>query len=111
MEQGARRRRARRRREACDRGSGARVVGCPRPRDARRRAPRHGRSAMTGGAPQTVAAAYSAGGVAWAGAPSRIYSRLAELLVASCPVSLDGLTTLDVGAGTGVASRAAQQRG
>jgi SAM-dependent methyltransferase len=66
---------------------------------------------MTGGAPQTVAAAYSAGGVAWAGAPSRIYSRLAELLVASCPVSLRGLTVLDVGAGTGVASRAAQSRG
>jgi ubiquinone/menaquinone biosynthesis C-methylase UbiE len=43
---------------------------------------------------------------AWAAGPARIYDRLAEALVARSPESLDGVTVLDLGAGTGAASRA-----
>ena len=51
-----------------------------------------------------AAAAYS--GSAWARGPARIYDRLAEVVVAALPVALDGVTALDLGAGTGAASRA-----
>ena len=57
---------------------------------------------MTGGA----AAAYSATGPAWERGPARIYDRLAEVVVATLPVPLAGATALDLGAGTGAASRA-----
>jgi SAM-dependent methyltransferase len=45
-------------------------------------------------------------GDAWAAGPGRIYDRLAEALVARSGDALDGLAVLDVGAGTGAASRA-----
>jgi ubiquinone/menaquinone biosynthesis C-methylase UbiE len=61
--------------------------------------------------PDSTAAAYSAGGTAWASGPSRVYTRLAELLVAAAPVSLAGRLVCDVGAGTGVGSRAALAAG
>ena len=57
---------------------------------------------MTAGA----AAAYSATGSAWERGPARIYNRLAELVVSALPVSLDGASALDLGAGTGAATRA-----
>jgi SAM-dependent methyltransferase len=54
-----------------------------------------------------VAEAYSDGAEAWADGPARVYSRLAELLVDFSPVSLNGMTVLDLGSGTGHGSRAA----
>lgn len=53
------------------------------------------------------AAAYSATGRAWQRGPGLIYDRLAEVFVSRSPVSLDRCRVLDVGAGTGAASRAA----
>lgn len=53
-----------------------------------------------------LAAAYSATGGAWQRGPGRIYDRLAEVLVAGSPVPLEGARVLDVGAGTGAATRA-----
>ena len=58
-----------------------------------------------------LAAAYSATGAAWELGPGRIYNRLSEVLVSRSPVSLAGRTVLDVGAGTGAASRAAGAAG
>lgn len=58
-----------------------------------------------------IAGAYSATGVAWQPGPGRIYDRLAEELVARCPVSLAGESVLDIGAGTGAATRAVRRRG
>jgi ubiquinone/menaquinone biosynthesis C-methylase UbiE len=58
---------------------------------------------VTGG----VASAYSLTGGAWQHGPGRVYDRLAEVLVSRCPVPLHGCRVLDVGAGTGAASRAA----
>lgn len=59
----------------------------------------------------SAGAAYSATGGAWETGPGRIYDRLAEVLVARAPVPLAGRTVLDVGAGTGAASRAARAAG
>ena len=53
-----------------------------------------------------VAAAYSVTGGAWQAGPGRIYDRLAEVLVATCPDGVRGRAALDLGAGTGAASRA-----
>jgi ubiquinone/menaquinone biosynthesis C-methylase UbiE len=53
-----------------------------------------------------VASAYSATGGSWQEGPARIYDRLAEVLVARSPTPLHGCRVLDVGAGTGAASRA-----
>jgi ubiquinone/menaquinone biosynthesis C-methylase UbiE len=50
------------------------------------------------------AAAYS--GSAWERGPARIYDRLAKLVVSALPVSVDGASALDLGAGTGAATRA-----
>src|SRR4051812_4739126 len=55
----------------------------------------------------SVADAYSAGADAWADGPIRIYATLADLLVASSPIELCGRRVLDLGAGTGAASRPA----
>jgi len=55
----------------------------------------------------TLADAYSATGGAWQAGPGRVYDRLAEHLVAACPGEVGGRRVLDVGAGTGAASRAA----
>jgi ubiquinone/menaquinone biosynthesis C-methylase UbiE len=57
------------------------------------------------------AAAYSATGGQWERGPARIYDRLAEVLVSRSPVPLGGRRVLDVGAGTGAASRAALAAG
>lgn len=50
--------------------------------------------------------AYSATGPAWQQGPGRVYDRLAEVVVAASPVPLTGRTVLDLGAGTGAATRA-----
>lgn len=50
------------------------------------------------------AAAYT--GPAWERGPARIYDRLAERVVSALPVPLDGAAALDLGAGTGAATRA-----
>ena len=63
---------------------------------------------MTAGA---AVAAYSATGGAWQRGPGRIYDRLAEVLVARCPVPVHGCRVLDVGAGTGAATRGALAAG
>ena len=54
----------------------------------------------------SAADAYSATGSAWQRGPGRIYDRLAEIVVAALPVSAAGGSALDLGAGTGAASRA-----
>jgi ubiquinone/menaquinone biosynthesis C-methylase UbiE len=53
-----------------------------------------------------VAAAYSATGAAWQAGPGPIYDRLAEVLVETSPVPVRGAWALDLGAGTGAATRA-----
>ena len=63
--------------------------------------------ALTG----ALAAAYSTTAGAWQQGPGRIYDRLAEVLVTGSPVPLTGTRVLDVGAGTGAASRAALAAG
>jgi ubiquinone/menaquinone biosynthesis C-methylase UbiE len=56
---------------------------------------------------RAVADAYDRTGAAWQAGPGRIYDRLAEVALERCPVPLAGATVLDVGAGTGAATRAA----
>lgn len=56
-------------------------------------------------------AAYSATGGAWQQGPGFIYDRLAEVLVGRSPIPLDECRVLDVGAGTGAATRAALAAG
>ena len=58
-----------------------------------------------------VADAYSAAGEAWHDGPTRIYDSLAREQLASAQVSLAGAAVLDLGAGTGAASRAAADAG
>ena len=58
-----------------------------------------------------VAAAYSATGGFWQQGPGRVYDRLADVLAARSPVPLSGCRVLDVGAGTGAATRAALAAG
>jgi SAM-dependent methyltransferase len=53
-----------------------------------------------------VAAAYSATGSAWERGPARIYNRLAEVVVSALPNEVAGGPALDLGAGTGAATRA-----
>jgi SAM-dependent methyltransferase len=53
-----------------------------------------------------IAAAYSATGGAWERGPARIYDRLAEVVVDALPVPVRPSTALDLGAGTGAATRA-----
>ena len=58
----------------------------------------------------SIADAYSSSSVRWQAGPGRIYDRLAEELVGT--VDLEPASTwLDLGAGTGAASRAASARG
>jgi SAM-dependent methyltransferase len=56
-------------------------------------------------------AAYSQAAGAWASGPERIYGPLAVELVGRCPGGVAGRRVLDVGAGTGAASRAASDAG
>lgn len=55
---------------------------------------------------QAVSEAYSASGEAWQRGPAAIYDRLAEVVVSRSPVPLAGRFVLDLGAGTGAATRA-----
>ncbi len=55
--------------------------------------------------------AYSATGAAWQRGPGPVYDRLAEVILARSPVPIAGGRILDVGAGTGAASRAALAAG
>jgi SAM-dependent methyltransferase len=59
----------------------------------------------------SLAAAYSAAADAWAHGPARIYGHLARLLVAASPVSFVDASVLDLGAGTGAGSAAAERAG
>lgn len=59
----------------------------------------------------SVAEAYSSTAPAWQAGPGRVYDRLAEVVAEACPVSLAGALVLDLGAGTGAATRAAERRG
>ena len=54
-----------------------------------------------------IARAYASGARAWADGPTRVYGRLAEILVGFSPVPLSGRSVLDLGSGTGAGSRAA----
>lgn len=58
-----------------------------------------------------LATAYSCTGPAWQRGPGRVYDRLADVVAEACPVPLAGARVLDLGAGTGSATRAAQRRG
>ena len=51
---------------------------------------------------------YDAVAAGWAGGPGSMYEPLARTLVAAAPVPLAGCLVLDLGAGTGVAGRAAR---
>ncbi len=64
---------------------------------------------MTASVPS--AAAYSAAGPAWQRGPGPVYDRLAEAVVELSPVAVAGASALDVGAGTGAASRALLRAG
>lgn len=64
-----------------------------------------------GAAMAALGPAYTAAAPAWARGPGRVYQRLAELLVGTSPVPLDGRLVLDLGAGTGAAGDAARARG
>lgn len=58
-----------------------------------------------------LAHAYAHGARAWAEGPTRVYGRLAQVLVDFSPVSLAGRAVLDLGSGTGAGSRAALAEG
>ncbi|HET7350248.1 MAG TPA: methyltransferase domain-containing protein [Marmoricola sp.] len=58
-----------------------------------------------------VGAAYDASGAVWHTGPSRVYEPLAVALLDRAPVDLAGRRVLDVGAGTGIASRVALRAG
>jgi SAM-dependent methyltransferase len=60
---------------------------------------------------RAVADAYSATGAAWQDGPGRIYDRLADVLLSHAPSPLANRRTLDIGAGTGAASRAIARAG
>jgi ubiquinone/menaquinone biosynthesis C-methylase UbiE len=67
-----------------------------------------------GGAAEVTAglrAGYDAAAQNWADGPGPVYARLARALVAAAPVPLAGALVLDLGAGTGLAGRAALAAG
>ena len=66
--------------------------------------------AVSGSVPG-MRAAYDASARAWADGPSRAYEAMSEELVAAAPRSVVGARVLDLGAGTGAASRAAARAG
>lgn len=59
----------------------------------------------------SVTAAYDRTGAAWQTGPSRIYDRLADVVLGLVPVAWPAARVLDLGAGTGAATRAVQARG
>jgi len=58
-----------------------------------------------------VRAAYDASATAWAQGPSPAYEVMADVLVAAAMTDMAGARVLDLGAGTGAASRAARRAG
>ena len=58
-----------------------------------------------------IRAAYEASATAWAEGPAAAYEAMADVLVAAAPRPLAGARVLDLGAGTGAASRAAVRAG
>lgn len=58
-----------------------------------------------------IAASYSDTGGEWQAGPGRIYDRLADVVVAHLADAVAGSGVLDLGAGTGAATRAAQRAG
>jgi ubiquinone/menaquinone biosynthesis C-methylase UbiE len=56
-----------------------------------------------------IAAAYDATGASWEYGPGRVYNHLAGVVVGRSPVAMDDRLVLDVGAGTGAASRAIER--
>lgn len=58
-----------------------------------------------------AASAYSATADAWQRGPGRIYDRMSEVVVECSPVPVAGARALDLGAGTGAASRALLRAG
>jgi ubiquinone/menaquinone biosynthesis C-methylase UbiE len=58
-----------------------------------------------------VQKAYGGAAGAWAAGPSEIYRRMAEPLVADCPITLGGAHVLDFGAGTGATSAVLESTG
>ncbi len=58
----------------------------------------------------SVRDAYSATAGAWRDGPELVYERLADVLVATSPISLAGKLVADVGAGAGATSRAIRAR-
>jgi len=58
-----------------------------------------------------IRTAYNGSAAAWAQGPDALYGRLAEAMLAAAPLTLAGTRVLDVGAGTGVAGRAALTAG
>jgi SAM-dependent methyltransferase len=58
-----------------------------------------------------AASAYSATAAAWQRGPGRIYDRMSEVVVECCPLPVAGTLALDLGAGTGAASRALLRAG
>ena len=56
-------------------------------------------------------AAYDAAAADWAVGPERVYTPLARALIGAAPVPVAGGLVLDLGAGTGVAGRAALAAG
>lgn len=70
---------------------------------------------MTAAGPEelhrAIAAAYDVTGGSWERGAGRVYNHLADVVVDLSPVSVDGRLVLDVGAGTGAASRAIARRG
>src|SRR5260370_22803768 len=58
-----------------------------------------------------VRAGYDAAAEQWADGPGQMYAQLATVLVVSAPVPLAGSRVLDLGAGAGVAGRAALEAG
>jgi ubiquinone/menaquinone biosynthesis C-methylase UbiE len=65
---------------------------------------------LAGLAPE-VREAYDAAAADWAEGPERVYTPLARALVGAAPVPVAGCRVLDLGAGTGVAGRAALAAG
>jgi SAM-dependent methyltransferase len=55
--------------------------------------------------------AYDRSADAWAAGPEQVYARLAQTLLDAAPLPLGGARVLDLGAGTGVASRVALTAG
>ena len=73
--------------------------------------PRRRSLAVTDRPETTLRAAYSATGADWQSGPTRVYDRLAEVLIERAPVPVAGAPVVDIGAGTGAAGRAAPAAG